>query len=195
VLPETVLRPVASARHGTFVAVVGPSGAGKDSLITAARLSLAEDPRFVFARRLITRAADASEAHDSMDAEQFAALESVGGFALSWHANGLGYALPLCLSEAYAEGRVIVANLSREIIPVLRGRFASTLVIHVTARVETLRARIAQRGREGEAERELRIARSMLLEGSIRADIRISNDGNLEEAAAQFRAVLIGVAA
>jgi len=41
-----------------LVLVVGPSGAGKDSLLKAAREEFRGDPRIGFARRVITRPAD-----------------------------------------------------------------------------------------------------------------------------------------
>ena len=47
-------------RDGVFVAVVGPSGAGKDTLIAYARAALAGDGTVEFARRVITRPSDAS---------------------------------------------------------------------------------------------------------------------------------------
>src|SRR5690606_17796598 len=83
---------------GTFVAVVGPSGAGKDSVINFARDKLGDE--VVVVRRVVTRTADGgSEDHDSLSAEAFAAAERGGQFALSWEAHGLNYGLPITLEE------------------------------------------------------------------------------------------------
>ena len=44
---------------GTLVVVVGPSGAGKDTLIGLARALCANDARVVFPRRIVTRSPSA----------------------------------------------------------------------------------------------------------------------------------------
>ena len=77
---------------GRLVLVVGPSGAGKDTLIAAGRAALGEDPRFVFPRRVVTRPAVAAlEDHESVSPEAFAAARQAGAFALDWEAHGLCY--------------------------------------------------------------------------------------------------------
>ena len=78
---------------GTFVAVVGSSGVGKDTIMAYARARLGDE--LVVVRRVVTRDSDGgSEDHDSMSIEQFEAAESEGHFALAWSAHGLRYGLP-----------------------------------------------------------------------------------------------------
>ncbi len=102
---------------GTLVFVVGPSGAGKDTLLAYARQRLAGAARsgrpVVFARRLITRAVDATEDHIEIAAAAFDVEAAAGRFALHWRANGLGYALGEDCRAGLAAGHLVVANGSR----------------------------------------------------------------------------------
>ena len=114
----------ARERQGAFVAVVGPSGAGKDTLIGYAKARLAEKGRgrFHFVRRVITRAADGStEDHDTLSPMAFERAEADGAFALSWEAHGLCYGLPaeidlITLGQEYVTDGVPVAPSFEEII-------------------------------------------------------------------------------
>ncbi|MDP3898335.1 MAG: phosphonate metabolism protein/1,5-bisphosphokinase (PRPP-forming) PhnN, partial [Mesorhizobium sp.] len=126
---------------GVFVAVMGPSGSGKDTLIAYARERL--DPQMVvFARRVITRPCDgATEDHDTLSEAEFAAADAAGAFALSWPAHGLSYGLPASVDDAVAGGRAVVANVSRGVLPALRGRYGRVVAVHVTAAPEILAAR------------------------------------------------------
>ena len=101
-----------------LIAVVGPSGAGKDTLMAGARAALAQDARFRFVRRAITRPAEAgSEDHEALSEADFAARRAADGFALSWGAHGLHYGIPRDIEEDIAARRVVIANLSRAVCP------------------------------------------------------------------------------
>jgi ribose 1,5-bisphosphokinase len=177
---------------GAFVLVVGPSGAGKDTVLRLARERLDGDPRFLFPRRLITRAPDPWEDHEPIDWPAFERGEAEGAFALSWRAHGLGYALPgHALAEVRA-GRVAACNVSRERVELARQSLPNVVVVEVTASPETLAARIEARGREtgpGVRQRVLRAGQVLC-----RADHVLRNEGSPHEAAKRFVAIVADIA-
>ena len=120
-------------RPGIFFLVVGPSGVGKDTLIDGARAALADDPRWVFATRTITRAADAGgERHDATDDATFAQTEGDGGFLITWSAHGHRYGLPASLADELRAGRCVVANGSRATVAALATRVPRLVVVSIT---------------------------------------------------------------
>ncbi|MEJ1161655.1 phosphonate metabolism protein/1,5-bisphosphokinase (PRPP-forming) PhnN [Prosthecomicrobium sp. N25] len=136
---------------GALVLVVGPSGAGKDTLIRLARDRLAGDPDVVFPRRLITREPDGTEENDAVSPARFELLVGLGRTALHWQAHGLGYAVPDSADDAVADGKVVVVNVSRRIVPAALAKYARVVVVLVTAPVDVLADRLAARGREDRA--------------------------------------------
>lgn len=179
---------------GIFVAVVGPSGVGKDSLIGFARGRLEATGRVVFVRRVVTRPVDGgSEDHDSMDETAFVEAEAAGQFALSWAAHGLRYGLPLALEADLNAGRVVVANLSRQVIPALLARYPDALVVAVAAEREVIATRLAGRGRETAEAIAMRLDRSVG-DGLPVSTVRIDNSGALDVAGMQFVRLLADVA-
>jgi ribose 1,5-bisphosphokinase len=172
-----------------LVLVVGPSGAGKDTLLGMARAALAPDPRFRFVRRVITRPADAGgEDHEAISESDFATRP----FALQWSAHGLYYGIPIDITEDLAQGRVVVANVSRGVIGQAVDRYP-TRVIEITAPPHILAQRLATRGRETEDDVSRRLARSVAISSHIPVDT-IVNDRTLEEAAKRFIGSLIRAA-
>ncbi len=97
---------------GVLVLVVGPSGAGKDSLLRRARADLSGDERFIFVRRAVTRPSDpANEEVDTISDRDVAIREVAGEFALSWQVHGLSYGLPRSVIQpALARGRCVIAQ-------------------------------------------------------------------------------------
>ena len=174
--------------NGTFVAIVGSSGAGKDSVMSYARERLAED--VVIVRRVVTREADdGSEDHDSMTLDQFVAAETEGRFALSWDAHGLRYGLPVELEDDLHAGRVVIANLSRAVIPKLMLRYPSAVVVEISAEPQVIAERLAGRGRENAAEIRRRMDRSVGVRLPA-STVRIDNSGALDVAGSQFVGLL-----
>ncbi len=134
---------------GVFVLVVGPSGAGKDTLIRAARTAFDPSDGVLFVRRAVTRPDDpAGEGHRAMTMAEFEAAERSGRFAVRWRAHGLGYGIPAEVDRHVGSGGVAVANGSRAALPLFAARYLHLRVVHVTARPDILAARLAARGRE-----------------------------------------------
>lgn len=178
-------------RNGVFVAVVGPSGAGKDTVIDYARARFADEDRLEFVRRVITRPSDeASEDHDTLADAAFVEAEADGAFAVSWEAHGLRYGLPADVDWSVANGHVAVANVSRSIIPALRDRYANLAIVEITASPEILAERLAMRGRESRGEVLARLARSVNVTLSGPGVTSIDNSGQREAAGERFADVL-----
>jgi ribose 1,5-bisphosphokinase len=172
-----------------LVLVVGPSGAGKDTLLDAARTRLAGDERFLFVRRAITRPAHAGgEAHEALTPAEFAARQAAGGFALAWQAHGLCYGIPAGIAAPLAQHRVVIANVSRSVIGQAAQKF-QTEVIEITAPPEILAARLGQRGREDEADIAIRLTRLVALPPGVAVE-RVVNDATLEAGIGKFLAAL-----
>jgi phosphonate metabolism protein PhnN/1,5-bisphosphokinase (PRPP-forming) len=166
-----------------FFLVVGPSGAGKDTLIDAARRQLAGDARFRFVRRDITRPREAGgEEHNAIDRDIFLNRRAAGAYALHWEAHGLGYGIPGDIAADLQAGRIVVASVSRSVIEDAAKKFR-VRVLEITAPPTLLAQRLATRGREGAADIAARLARSVPLPQSIDV-VTIVNDGTPEQGAA-----------
>ena len=177
-----------SPARGTLHLVVGPSGAGKDALIRAARFAR---PDILVPTRAITRPADAGgEDHEAVTEAEFARRAGAGDFALWWRAHGLGYGVPREIDAALAAGRPVLVNVSRAVIDEARARYAPLRVLRIDAPRAVLAARIAARGRETAAEVAARLARKpdRPVEGP--DVVPIDNGGALQDAVAAFVAAL-----
>ncbi len=181
----------ASPSAGLFVAIVGPSGAGKDALIRGLTGRLGESDGVFTARRVVTRRADAFEDHDTLAEDAFAAARAQGRFALAWSAHGLHYGVPREIEARLAAGHAVVCNVSRAMVAEVRRLYRPSLVVLVTARPETLAARLAARGREDGADRRQRLARGAIVEAAFEPDATIDNDGALDEAVARLRDLVV----
>lgn len=172
---------------GCFVAVVGPSGAGKDTIMDAVRAVFKNDARFHFVRRIITRDQMAgTEDHDSLTDAAFHKAAVENAFALHWHAHGLNYALPQSVNEQVEAGKIIIANVSRHVLNTIRTQYPCRSIVMITAHPEILARRLALRGRETEQDIAARLKREISINSDVSDMIEIDNSGNVKNAINAF---------
>ena len=164
---------------GRLVLVVGPSGAGKDTLLRPAQAACADDHNVVFPRRVVTRASSADEDNIALSPDEFARARDHGDFAVHWDAHGHSYALPLEINDDIRAGRAVVANVSRTVIAALRQTYTNVVVVAITAPPEVLAQRLAARARHTDGNIADRLARSVD-DGSASADVTILNAGSAD---------------
>ncbi len=176
-----------------LIYVIGPSGAGKDSLLNGLRQDFADmtqPPPFYFAQRTITRNHDQSnEDHEAVDASNFVLLNNSNAFALNWFANGLHYGVRHKELAPMSEGTWVIVNGSRAYLQEAKLTFPGLTVLHITAPIDVLRARLLSRGRENRQAIEDRLSRSQSFVPEPQ-DMCISNCGSLAESLAMLKNLL-----
>ncbi len=178
---------------GRLIAVVGPSGAGKDTLLAGA---LARRPALMLARRVITRPEEAGgEPYEGVSLVEFEARKARGAFALHWVAHGLSYGIPAGIVAQIQAGRTVLFNGSRAVLPRAQSLFPDLAVVVVTADRAALRARLASRGRESGADLDRRLARADVAMPDGIAHEVIDNSGSVAEGVQALVAVLDRLAA
>lgn len=181
-MTETPAIPVdrqASIGPGRLILVVGPSGAGKDTLLGLARAACAGDGSIVFPRRVVTREASDFEDNEHLGAEAFRQALARGEFAMHWEAHGHCYGLSSAIDEDIRAGRTVVANVSRTVIEAMRRAYSDVTVISITAPPEVLAARVAARARASDGRIENRLRRTVDGAGAV-PDVTISNVGSAD---------------
>ena len=173
---------------GRVFAVVGPSGAGKDTLLAGA---VAASPILHWARRTITRPeALGSEPFEGVTPEEFDFLSQAGVFALQWPAHGLRYGIRVGEFAGLAEGVDVLFNGSRAALPMAVERFPNLIVLRISAPSKVLAERLAARGRESAADIEARLARASYDVPANLPVIDIANDSTPQTGIARLLAAL-----
>jgi len=173
---------------GRLIAVVGPSGVGKDTVM---RAMADARPGLHRLRRVITRPpGDPTEDFEAVDEVGFARRMAAGAFVLHWRAHGLSYGVPTALCDILGSGRDALVNLSRGMLGQASRAFPSMVILRLSAPPAVLAARLRGRGREAGADVAARLAR----EGAVIPPgvpvVDLCNDGPLEDTVARALAAL-----
>ena len=179
-----------------LIYVIGPSGAGKDSLLNSLRQDVAEmvgtttAPPLYFAKRTITRSHDQSnEDHEAVDTANFESLINREAFAMYWFVNGLHYGIRHQELAPMSESTWVMVNGSRAYLEEAKRRFPGLTVLYITAPIEVLRARLLSRGRENEQAIEARLSRSQDVALKPQ-DLCLSNGGSLADSVVMLKNML-----
>ena len=131
---------------GRLIWLMGPSGSGKDSLLSALRQR--EHSQLLVAHRYITRAANAgSENHIALSEQEFFTRAGQNLLALSWHANGFYYGVGIEIDLWLHAGFDVLVNGSRAHLPQAKARYeAALLPICLQVSPDVLRSRLQTGG-------------------------------------------------
>jgi ribose 1,5-bisphosphokinase len=176
--------PASAAACGFLVLVVGPSGAGKDTLLNAVRTACAGDGNISFVRRGVTREASAAEDHATFTDAAFEQARADGAFSFWWEAHGLKYGVPVSIETDLAAGLTVVCNVSRGIVADLRARYPQCCVVLITAPEDVRRARLAARERASDGDTAKRAMRAAPGMDELRPALVIDNTGTVKDGAA-----------
>jgi ribose 1,5-bisphosphokinase len=174
---------------GRLILVVGPSGAGKDTLLGRARTAFEGDGNIVFQRRVVTREASSFEDNEQMSPEAFRQARMRGDFAVHWEAHGHCYGLPRVIDDDIGAGRTVVANVSRAVVDEMRRAYADVTVVVVTAPPEVLAERLAARARGSDGRLADRLGRAA---DDAAPDVTIANVGDVEHHAGELVRIIRG---
>jgi ribose 1,5-bisphosphokinase len=180
---------------GRLIYLLGPSGAGKDTLIDLARTMLDGVHPVAFAHRYITRPATAGgEAHVALSEAEYADRLSRGLFAMAWDSHGLRYAVGREIDLWMAAGMTVVVNGSRAWLPQARARYPRIIPVVLTVAPDELRRRLSARGRETPEQIEARLARAAAFSIGTPDAVFIDNSGPPEHGAKALVRVLSAAA-
>ena len=184
-------------KKGELFLLIGNSGSGKDSILNEVLSSWPQNfTPIKVPQRYITRPSHETEPFFSVTPEEFKKMKNNNEFSLTWHIYDLDYGVPKIVENWLSDGKIVIINVSRNIIPQARKKFPDLKVIFVKVPFEITLARVKSRGREAENDEVFkeRVKRAKQNQNFPGADIIIDNSGELQIAVKNFRNYLLSFA-
>jgi ribose 1,5-bisphosphokinase len=178
--------------EGRLIYVIGQSGAGKNSIIAAAKENLNKNKCLYFAHRYVTRPVNSDDDDVAISEAAFAQYRKSGLFALDWQAHGICYGIDIYIESRLRAGSTVVVNGSRAYLPAALARYPCLTAVLITVPPEVAHARMLARGRENAAAVAARLQRAPGLAIPPAQLVTIDNSGPLEQAARTMIGVLLG---
>jgi ribose 1,5-bisphosphokinase len=163
--------------EGRLIYVIGQSGAGKNSIIAAARENLNKNRCLCFAHRYVTRPVISDDDDVAISEAAFAHYRQNGLFALDWQAHGICYGVGIYIDSRLRASGTVVVNGSRAYLPAALARYPGLTAVLITAPADVAHARLQRAP-------DLALAPAQL--------VTIDNSGPLEQAARTMIGVLLG---
>ncbi|CNB70831.1 ribose 1,5-bisphosphokinase [Yersinia similis] len=174
-----------------LIYLMGPSGAGKDCLLSALRNATPQN--MVVAHRYITRPADAgAENHVALSKQEFIQRAEQGLFALHWQAHQHCYAIGIEINLWLQHGLDVLVNGSRAYLPEAQRRYCHQLLpLCLTVSPAILAQRLRQRGRENSEQIDARLQRAQHYQQQLPPHcLQLCNDGELQHTLSQLQQLL-----
>lgn len=176
-----------------LIYLIGASGSGKDSILSATREQLASDAGVFFAHRYITRPSDSgSENHIALTEAEFQKYRDAGFFCMHWLGNGLHYGIGIEVAHWLKAGKTVIVNGSRAYLDTANELFAEQFTpVQIKVSLDVLEQRLTARGREDANQIKKRLDRAKQYDEISHPKLNIvNNNGALADAVAQFIGIL-----
>ena len=147
---------------GYLFLVVGPSGAGKDTLIDYVTIKLP----VIKVKRYITRLPNAFEDFISVSVSDFNKMD----FFLKWGSYDKQYGISAEVLSGLKSDRHFIINVSRDVISEAKSKWAKTFVISLSVSKEVLVKRALERGRDSPEEIKKRLDRDFTVSADFTVD-------------------------
>ncbi|MFM9993554.1 MAG: phosphonate metabolism protein/1,5-bisphosphokinase (PRPP-forming) PhnN [Burkholderiaceae bacterium] len=168
---------------GKIIYVIGPSGAGKDSLMKWVLQHKSASMNFHWAKRIVTRHPTEGEGTDEyVSAESFEKLLSSHMLAMHWSAHDIEYGILKSDLLCIESDTMVFINGSRSYLSQAIELFPKLCAVHITASAKTLEQRLYQRARESQDKILARLSRPELARPDLNIPwLEMLNEGSLED--------------